>query len=39
MSAGLSKLYPPNEVLEIQKDNIPEIVKYIKEDLKVYGGE
>lgn len=39
MTTGLSKLYPPKEILKTQKDNIPEIVKFIKEDLKEYGGE
>lgn len=39
IKTGASQLYKPSEILEIQKDNIPEIIKYINEDLKVYGGE
>ena len=33
LSTGTSKLFPPAEVLEVQKDIIPDIVKYIEKDL------
>lgn len=33
MTAGSSKLFPPTEILEAQKDVIPDIVKYIEKDL------
>lgn len=33
---GTCKLFPPKEVLEVQKDNIPEIISYIKKDLILF---
>ena len=33
IKTGASQLYKPSEILELQKDNIPEIVKYIEMDL------
>jgi hypothetical protein len=33
---GTCKLFPPKEVLEMQKDNIPEIISYIKKDLILF---
>lgn len=36
MVTGCSKLFIPSEILEVQMDNIPEIVKYIEMDLNDY---
>lgn len=33
---GTCKLFPPEEVLEVQKDNISEIISYIKKDLILF---
>lgn len=39
LSTGTSKLFPPAEILEVQKDIIPDIVKYIEKDLSNRVGE
>lgn len=36
LTPGVSKLFSPAEILEVQKDVIPEIEQYILEDLKSY---
>lgn len=36
LTPGTCKLFPPAEILEVQKDIIPDIEKYIKQDLKAY---
>lgn len=33
LATGTSKLFPPADILEVQKDVIPEITKYIEKDL------
>ena len=33
---GTCKLFSPKEVLKVQKDNIPEIISYIKKDLILF---
>lgn len=33
---GISKLFPPGEILEEQKDAIPDMLKFIKKDLELY---
>lgn len=33
MKMGISKVFRPSEILEVQKDVIPDIVKYIEKDL------
>lgn len=33
---GTCKLFPPSEILEVQKENIPQIIYYIEKDLKIY---
>lgn len=33
---GTCKLFSPAEILKVQKDNIPEIIKYVEKDLKIY---
>lgn len=36
LTPGTSKLFPPDEILKVQKDVIPEIENYIKKDLTMY---
>lgn len=36
LTPGTCKLFSPSEILEVQKDVIPEIEEYIKKDLKLY---
>lgn len=36
IEAGASKAFPPNEILEIHKEVIPEIEDFIKQDLNLY---
>lgn len=33
---GISKAFPPSELLEKHQEVIPDILKYIKEDLELY---
>lgn len=33
---GTCKLFPPAEILKVQKENIPLIIHYIEKDLKIY---
>lgn len=36
LTPGTCKLFPPSEILEVQKDVIPEIEEYVKKDLLSY---
>ena len=36
IEVGASKAFPPNEILEIHKEVIPEIEDFIKQDLNLY---
>ena len=36
IEAGASKAFPPNEILKIHKEVIPEIEDFIKQDLNLY---
>ena len=36
ITLGTSELFPPSKILEDQKDVIPDILKFVKEDLQIY---
>lgn len=36
VAPGTCKMYNPTEILEIQKDNIPYMLEFIKKDLELY---
>lgn len=36
VAPGTCQMYSPSEVLEIQKDNIPYMLEFIKKDLELY---